>query len=103
MSLEAAYNLSVPELLYVLNKKLDLECTRMLVPSHTTVTSLESEVSEPRSTRPVQPSYGLTLVDFTDRQPRSQSPRYLEAYPLPTKRLATSQQVAIGDPLSYCS
>ena len=52
MSLEAALDLSIPELLRVLSEKLGLECTRAreirLPPVPTSITSLEAEVSIPQ-------------------------------------------------------
>jgi len=54
MSLEAARNLPIPNLLRVLNEKLGLEYTRLqeaLISCTVPVTFLRSEVSEPRSTR----------------------------------------------------
>ena len=54
MSLEAALNLSVPELLRALNEKLGLECTRArgirLPPVPASITSLEAEVSTSQPT-----------------------------------------------------
>ena len=44
MSLEATYDLSIQDLLRVLNEKLSLECTR-IQENPTSRTSLESEVS----------------------------------------------------------
>ena len=48
MSLEAARNLSIPDLFHLLGEKLDLECTRLqeapLPPVMTPVSELESEV-----------------------------------------------------------
>jgi hypothetical protein len=44
MSLEAARNLSVRDLLSVLNEKLNLECTRIRVPPLVSAASPESEV-----------------------------------------------------------
>ena len=50
MSLEITRDLSLPDLLHMLNEKLGLECTRLrdtaLLPAAFTV-SLESQVSEP--------------------------------------------------------
>jgi len=48
MSLNAARDLSIPELLYVLNEKLSLECAVLrdaTTPPSTAAASLESEVS----------------------------------------------------------
>ena len=53
MSLETARNLSIPDLLCLLNEKLGLGCTRLQetpFPLAVSVASLESEVSEPQST-----------------------------------------------------
>jgi hypothetical protein len=51
MSFEAALNLSVLELLQVLNAKVALECTRVreirLSPGLASITTLEAEVSAP--------------------------------------------------------
>jgi hypothetical protein len=47
MTLEAAHNLSVLDLLRVLNEKLDLECTKIQTSPVVSTVSLESEVSEP--------------------------------------------------------
>jgi len=55
MSLEAARDLSIPELLRVLNGKLGLEQTRLRKyhpPPAFSTTSLEAEVSVPSSARP---------------------------------------------------
>ena len=53
MSLEAAINLSVPELLRVLSEKLGQECTRVreipLPPVLASIATLEAEVSTPWS------------------------------------------------------
>jgi len=53
MPLEAALNLSVPDLLRVLNDKLVLECTRVreipLPPVLASITTLRAEVSTPLS------------------------------------------------------
>ena len=53
---DAALNPSVPELLHALNEKLGLECTKAreirLPPVPASITSLEAEVSIPRSTHP---------------------------------------------------
>lgn len=46
MSLEAARNLSVKDLLHVLNEKLNLECTKVQVSPAMSTQSLRSEVSE---------------------------------------------------------
>jgi len=51
MSLETARDLSIPDLLRVLNEKLDLEYTRLRgtpLPPTVSVASLESEVSDYR-------------------------------------------------------
>ena len=53
MSLEAARNLPIPDLLRVLNEKLGLEYTRLQeapIPCTVPVSFLRSEVSEPRLT-----------------------------------------------------
>ena len=53
MSLETARDLSLPDLLHMLNEKLDLERTRLRdipLPSAVSVASLESQVSEHRLT-----------------------------------------------------
>jgi len=56
MSLEAALNLSVPDLLRVLNDKLILECTRVreipLPPVLASITTLRAEVSTALSISP---------------------------------------------------
>jgi len=55
MSLEAACDLSIPELLRVLNEKLGLEHTRLRKyhpPPAVSTTSLEAEVSLPSSAHP---------------------------------------------------
>lgn len=51
MSLDAARNLSIPDLLRVLNEKLGLECSRLQntpLPPASSTASLESEVSVPQ-------------------------------------------------------
>ena len=55
MSLDAARDLSIPDLLRVLNEKLGLECSRLqktYFPPVSSAASLESEVSIPRSIYP---------------------------------------------------
>lgn len=50
MSLEAARDFSIPDLLRLVDKKLDLECIRIRVSPITSAALLESEVSNPCST-----------------------------------------------------
>ena len=55
MSLETARNLSIPDLLDVVNEKLDLECVKLReirLPPIAWATSMEREVSEPSSHGP---------------------------------------------------
>ena len=62
MSLEAARNLSIPDLLRVLDEKLKLEYYRLRntqPPPFASVTLLESEVSMPQSVHPNKRSGGV--------------------------------------------
>ena len=75
MSLEAALDLSVPQLLRVLDEKIGLECSRVrgirLPPISTSITSLEVEVSAPYSIYIPTRRSNLT-VNSPDRNPRGQ-------------------------------
>ena len=68
MSLEAAYDLSIQDLLRVLNERLGLECARIREISPSQAASLESEVSARRPILvPIYVAMGLTLVGSADQ------------------------------------
>jgi len=98
----AVYDLSIPDLLHLLNEKITLECTRVREigpPPAVSTASLESEVSVPRQIRLDE---DLTMVNSVDRKPRNRNTRYPEVPALFAEHVATSQQVTAGDPLSHC-
>ena len=104
MSLEAARNLSIPDLLSVLNEKLGLECTRLketLLPCTVSATFLQSEVSEFRSTHFNKRGSGLTPAIRTDQKSRNQSTRSFGIDSLSAECIAAGKQVAARDPFSY--
>lgn len=94
MALEAARDLSVQDLLRVLNEKLGLECTRLRetpLPPVVSAASLEPEVMA--STLLDHLDECLTPVNLIDRKPRNQSTRRPEAPKLFAKPAAASQQI----------
>ena len=101
MSLEAAYNLSISDLLHVLSEKLGLESSKLRgisLPLTRLASSLESEVSAPWQ---INPRRELMKVNLIDRQPGSQSARRSETHPILAERCAAGQQVATRDPLLH--
>jgi len=105
MSLEAARDLPIPDLVRVLNEKLGLEYTRLQetpISCTMSATSLRSEVSEPRSTSFRQAwQWGLTLAVHTDRKSRNQYTRSSEINLHLAERVTASKQVAARVPFSY--
>jgi len=100
MPLEAARDLSVFDLLQVLDEKLSLESTR-LQKTRPSLAEIESEVStrcQPLSRR--MRWQGLT-VDPPAQTPRIQRTMCLEVLTLFTERIAAGEQVATGDPLPH--
>ena len=90
MSLEAAYNLSISDLLHVLNEKLGLESSKLRgIPLPTTCSagSLESEVSVPWW---INLDKELMKVILIDRRPGSQSAGCSEAHHILAEHLAAS-------------
>ena len=72
MSLEAVRDLSIQDLLRLLNEKLGLECTRIREISPSQAASLESEVSTRRQILvPIDVAVSLTPVGCIDRQSRN--------------------------------
>ena len=103
MSLEAALNLSVPDLLRVLNDKLHLECTRVreipLPPVLASIITLRAEVSTPLSISQQTRQWDL-MVNPPDRKSRSQGTRCSESHPVVTEPITTCEQASARDPLS---
>ena len=90
MSLEVAYNLSISDLLHVLNEKLGLESSKLRgisLPTTCSAGSLESEVSVPRW---VNLDKELMKVILIDRRPGSQSAGCSEAHHILAEHLAAS-------------
>ena len=98
---ETVLNPSFLEFIQALNEKVTLECTRVqdFCPPHgaASVATLTAEVSTPLSTKDTT---DLT-VNPSDRIPRNQGSRNLEAYFLVEEPVAADKPVATGDPLSH--
>ena len=106
MSLEAAPNLSVPELLRVLNEKLGLECTRAreirFPPVPGSVNSLSrAQVSINPVDLPLQAWWWDLTYDPPDRKPQSQSERNSGAHPFLVDPVAPREQASTRDPLPH--
>ena len=106
MSLEAARNLSIPELLRVLNDKLHSECNRLQEyhpPLAVSISFLETEVSALSShlnhRGEISPIYRKPL----DQKSRGQSTRRSETHSLAAEPIATGQQGTTRDSFAYRS
>ena len=102
VSLEPVRNLSIQDLLRVLNEKLSLERTRIqeISPCHVVFTAeLESEVS---THQPIPTSTDAAVgsnPSGIDRESRNESTRSCEVHPNLMERTTAGQQVATRDPL----
>ena len=104
MSLEATRDLSIPDLLCLLNEKLGLECTRLQetpLPPLAATASLESEVSVPDRSPSQQAWLWDLTVNPSDRESRSQSARCPRISALFAEHVAAGQQVTTRDHHSY--
>ena len=101
MSLEAARNLSIPDLLRVFNEKLDLESARLRgirLPPIASTASLETDVSVSSLVHQQTQRWGL-IANPADKQPRSQSTRCPEAGSLNSEPITVGEQVIARGPL----
>jgi len=104
MSLEAARNLSVPDLLRVLDEKLGLEYVRLRESHLPPVVSLGSYVRISWSCHLILKECGSGVLQLNvnpaGRKSRSQSTRYSEPHPLLSEPAAAGEQVATRDDFS---
>ena len=104
MSLEAACDFSIPELLCMLNEKLYLECNRLQYHplSAVSIPSLETEVSASGSSYLIDRG-GAILNPYRippDQKSRNPGSRCSEVHSLIAEPVTTSKQVTTGDPVA---
>ena len=103
MSLKAAHEFSIPDIIQALNETISVEWSKLLkTPLHpgVPVAPVRSEVRAPWSIYPSELWQNLT-TEFPDQASRSQGTEYLKVYPDFVEHGAACEQITAGAPLPY--